>query len=238
MIADDSTDPEWVAADLLAQAEHGPGGVAVVITWSEQFADAVDAQPRGAARARRPRRTEAEATLASGGRRVLVDGPAQAIAVANAIAPEHLAAHERRSRDARRRGAQRGRGLLRPVRTRGDRRLRRRREPRAARPAAPRGSRARCGSRTSRSTFTSSTLDRDALERVGPYVTVLAASEGLDAHAQSIRVRDDGEHRRERRAPAARATICARSRATTRPRSTCRCGSTPTRARTRRRPSS
>jgi histidinol dehydrogenase len=34
------------------------------------------------------------------------------------------------------------------------------------------------------------TLDRDALERVGPYVTVLAEAEGLDAHAESIRARD------------------------------------------------
>src|SRR5204862_8235786 len=44
VIADESTNPEWVAADLLAQAEHGPGGLAVVITWSEHFAAAVDAQ--------------------------------------------------------------------------------------------------------------------------------------------------------------------------------------------------
>jgi len=29
----------FVAADLLSQAEHGPGGLAVVITWSEEFAD-------------------------------------------------------------------------------------------------------------------------------------------------------------------------------------------------------
>ena len=44
VIADHTTNPEWVAADLLAQAEHGPGGAAIVITWSEEFADAVDAQ--------------------------------------------------------------------------------------------------------------------------------------------------------------------------------------------------
>jgi len=34
-------------------------------------------------------------------------------------------------------------------------------------------------------------LDRETLGRVGPYVTVLAEAEGLDAHAQSIRARDD-----------------------------------------------
>ena len=72
VIADDSTNPEWVAADLLAQAEHGPGGVAVVITWSERFADAVDAS-LAARLEQTTRRIEAEATLVSGGRLVLVD---------------------------------------------------------------------------------------------------------------------------------------------------------------------
>jgi histidinol dehydrogenase len=33
-------------------------------------------------------------------------------------------------------------------------------------------------------------VDREALDRIGPYATVLAEAEGLDAHAQSIRVRD------------------------------------------------
>ena len=64
VIADDSTNPEWVAADLLAQAEHGPGGLAVVITWSERFADAVDAKPRARGSNATARRAEAEATLA------------------------------------------------------------------------------------------------------------------------------------------------------------------------------
>jgi len=34
------------------------------------------------------------------------------------------------------------------------------------------------------------TLDREALERVGPYAVVLAEAEGLDAHAASIRARE------------------------------------------------
>jgi histidinol dehydrogenase len=89
VIGDGSTNPEWVAADLLAQAEHGPGGVAVVITWNEEFADAVDA-----ALARRLERTtrqaEAAATLFSGGQMILVDEATDAVAVANVIAPEHL----------------------------------------------------------------------------------------------------------------------------------------------------
>jgi histidinol dehydrogenase len=89
VIADGSTAVELVAADLLAQSEHGPDGSAVVVTWDESVADAVDAAIEKLL-VDSPRRTEIDSTLASGGRAVLVDGAETAIAVANAIAPEHL----------------------------------------------------------------------------------------------------------------------------------------------------
>ena len=41
LIADDSVSPEWIAADLAAQAEHGPGSKAVLVTTSKTVADAV-----------------------------------------------------------------------------------------------------------------------------------------------------------------------------------------------------
>jgi histidinol dehydrogenase len=89
VVADETADAELVAADLLAQAEHGPGGVAVLVTWRPSLADAVDA-----ALARRvpdaPRRAEIEASLGAGGRAVLVRDAAHALAVANVLAPEHL----------------------------------------------------------------------------------------------------------------------------------------------------
>lgn len=89
VVADEGADPVLVASDLLAQAEHGPGGAAVLVTWSEALAVSVDdAVARLLADA--PRRAEIEGTLATGGRSVLVDGPDQALAVTNAIAPEHL----------------------------------------------------------------------------------------------------------------------------------------------------
>ena len=89
VVADATAPPELAAVDLLAQAEHGPGGSAVLITWLEPVADAVaDAVEKLLADA--PRRAEIEATLSSGGRIVLVDGPDAALAAANAIAPEHL----------------------------------------------------------------------------------------------------------------------------------------------------
>jgi histidinol dehydrogenase len=189
VIADDSTNPEWVAADLLAQAEHGPGGVAVVITWSESFADAVDA--RLAQRlARTSRHAEAEATLTSGGRIVLVDGPADASAVANAIAPEHLqlmnSDPEMLVAEVRHAGAVFC-GPYAPA-VIGD-------YVAGVNHVLPTGGTARFASALRVSNFQKHvhvvTLDRDALDRVGPYVTVLAEAEGLDAHAQSIRVRED-----------------------------------------------
>ena len=89
VVADDAADPEQVAADLLAQAEHGPGGVAVLITWHEPLVGAVEsAMARRLATA--PRAEEIHAALRTGGRAVLVSGPGPALDAVNVIAPEHL----------------------------------------------------------------------------------------------------------------------------------------------------
>jgi histidinol dehydrogenase len=89
VVADGSVPARFVAADLLAQAEHGPDGAAVLVTWDPAIADAVDAAVAELV-ADAPRRTEVEATLATGGRTVLVDDAVRAIDAVNAIAPEHL----------------------------------------------------------------------------------------------------------------------------------------------------
>lgn len=89
IVADDSVDPAWVAADLLAQAEHGPGGMATLVTWDDAVADRVTLA-LDALLATATRRDEAESTLQTGGRIVLVDGPERAVDAANALAPEHL----------------------------------------------------------------------------------------------------------------------------------------------------
>ena len=89
VVADASADPTWVAADLLAQAEHGPGGAAVLVTWDPAVADAVDAAI-ATLLADAPRRADIEATLASGGRAVIVDDVDAALRVVDRLAPEHL----------------------------------------------------------------------------------------------------------------------------------------------------
>ncbi|HEX2737282.1 MAG TPA: histidinol dehydrogenase [Acidimicrobiia bacterium] len=89
VVADDTASADNVAADLLAQAEHGPDGAAVLVTWSETVVDAVD-RAIDTLLATAGRRDDIEATLGSGGRAILVDGPDAAMRVANVIAPEHL----------------------------------------------------------------------------------------------------------------------------------------------------
>lgn len=89
VVADASTPPEHAAVDVLVQAEHGPDGLAWLVCWDVAVADAVCAAVERLV-PRSPRRRHLEATLAEGGYAVLTDGPEQALAVANAIAPEHL----------------------------------------------------------------------------------------------------------------------------------------------------
>jgi histidinol dehydrogenase len=89
VVADASTPAEHAATDVLVQAEHGPDGLAWLISWDATVVDAVcEAVARLVPRS--PRRHHLEATLAEGGYAVLTDGAEQALAVANAIAPEHL----------------------------------------------------------------------------------------------------------------------------------------------------
>ena len=89
VIADASADPEWVAADLLAQAEHDPMARAVLLTPSRALVDAVAAAAERQLAAL-PRREIAGAALRSHGAFVLTRSLEEAVEVANLLAPEHL----------------------------------------------------------------------------------------------------------------------------------------------------
>lgn len=97
VIADEGADPEFVAADLLSQAEHGADSQVVLVTPSRPLAEAV-----AAATARQlaalPRREIAEKALGSS-RLILVSSLEQAVAVSNRYAPEHLIIQTRNARD-------------------------------------------------------------------------------------------------------------------------------------------
>jgi histidinol dehydrogenase len=89
VIAGPGAPPEFVAIDLVVQAEHGPDGLAWLVTWDEQLLAAVSAEVDRIVAAS-PRRADLEATLATAGIACLVDGPREAMEVANTVAPEHL----------------------------------------------------------------------------------------------------------------------------------------------------
>jgi histidinol dehydrogenase len=88
VIADESADPATVAADLLSQAEHDAAAQVLLVTPSAALADAVQAEVLRQLDTL-PRRDLAGASLASA-KVLLVEDLTQAVAIANAYAPEHL----------------------------------------------------------------------------------------------------------------------------------------------------
>ena len=187
VIADTTVAPAWVAADLLAQAEHGPGGASALITWAEGFGEEVERELKmlleGA-----PRATETEAALRAGGRLVIVDGPEQAVEAANAIAPEHL---ELMCADAE--------SLVPLVRNAGavfvgsDASAVIGDYVAGVNHVLPTGGTARFADALRVDDFRKHmhvvSLEPGALRELAPFVTTLAEAEGLSAHADAIRRR-------------------------------------------------
>ena len=89
VVADRSANPEWVAADLLAQAEHDPMARAVLITDAEELIASV-AEALGRQLAVLPRRAIAGEALDAHGALIRVGTLDDAVELANRLAPEHL----------------------------------------------------------------------------------------------------------------------------------------------------
>ncbi|MBA9083918.1 histidinol dehydrogenase [Fontibacillus solani] len=89
VLADDSADPVYVAADLLSQAEHDEMASAILVTPSEQFAKACQAEVQRQL-AELPRRDIAGASIEQYGAVILVDTIEEGIEVINRLAPEHF----------------------------------------------------------------------------------------------------------------------------------------------------
>lgn len=89
IIADASANPRWLAADLLAQAEHDILAQAILVTTEaaliEQVQVELDLQLKEL-----PRKDIAAAALESSGKLILVKDLTEALTIANQIAPEHL----------------------------------------------------------------------------------------------------------------------------------------------------
>ena len=88
VLADETANPVFVAADLLSQAEHGVDSQAILITTSVELQQAVKVEVERQL-ALLPRKEIAEKSLANS-KLIVVDSMAEAIELTNAYAPEHL----------------------------------------------------------------------------------------------------------------------------------------------------
>lgn len=187
VVADETAPPSFVAADLIAQIEHGPGGRAVLVTWVpdvvERVEQAIADQLGDAAHG-----DEIAATLREAGQAVVIDDAAQAVDVVNAVAPEHVelmtAEPGALVDDVRNAGAVFC-GPWSPA-VLGD-------YVAGVNHVLPTARTARFASALRVDDFCKHVhvveADRAALERVAPYVDTLATTEGLTEHARSVRLR-------------------------------------------------
>ena len=187
VVADGSTPAEYAAIDLIVQAEHGPDGLAWLITWDSETADAVEAAAADLL-ATAARREDIAATFNRSGHIVLVDGPEIAADVVNAIAPEHLQVMTEAPDaviDRVRHAGAIFRGPLAPASI-GDY---------VAGPShvLPTNGTARFASALAVRDFVKPmheiTVTPEGLAAFGPHVAAIADAEGLPAHAESVRLR-------------------------------------------------
>ena len=186
VLADDSADPSFVAADLLSQAEHDPDARVVLVTTSESLGKRVSDLVETAL-ARLPRRITAARALA-GSSIVLADSEQDAVAFSNAYAPEHLSIQMKRAESITAAITSAGSvfvGPWSPV-TAGD-------YASGTNHTLPTGGTARNSSGVSvemfQKTITFQRLTREGLRALSPTLVTLARAEGLDAHARAVEVR-------------------------------------------------
>ena len=189
VLADEDARPEFAAADLLSQAEHGDDSQAMLVCRSEEFARRAIASV-GEQAARLSRRDAIGNSLANS-RIVVFSDPDEQIAFAAAYAPEHLIVAMRDAWDAAARITAAGSVFIGGY------------SPESAGDYAsgtnhtlPTGGWARAYSGVNTESFmrkiTYQELTRGGLEALAPTITAMAEAEGLDAHANAVRIRTEG----------------------------------------------
>lgn len=189
VLADEDARPEFAAADLLSQAEHGDDSQAVLVCRNEEFARRAIASV-GEQAARLSRRDAIGNSLANS-RIVVFSDPDEQIAFADAYAPEHLIIAMRDAWDAAARITAAGSVFIGGY------------SPESAGDYAsgtnhtlPTGGWARAYSGVNTESFmrkiTYQELTRGGLEALAPTITAMAEAEGLDAHANAVRIRTEG----------------------------------------------
>jgi histidinol dehydrogenase len=191
VIADDSARPSFVAADLLAQAEHSEDASAILITTDKQLATAVLREMESQLE-KLPRRKLIEESMARFGAVIVVAHLAEACGLVNQLAPEHLEIMTRDSEQVAARIRHAGAIFF------GDY------SPEAAgdylagpNHVLPTSRTARFSSPLGVHDFIKRTnivkFSADEMKDAAPLIAALARAEGLEAHAQSalIRMKDN-----------------------------------------------
>ena len=189
VLADDSANPVFVAADLLSQAEHGIDSQAVLITTSEKLQDDVMKEVERQL-AELPRREIAEKSLANS-KLILVKDMDEALELTNEYAPEHLIVETKNYREIAERVINAGSVFLGSF------------SPESAGDYAsgtnhtlPTNGYAKAYSGVSLDSFirkiTFQEIRPEGMKAIGPAIEIMAANEQLDAHknAVSVRLRD------------------------------------------------
>jgi histidinol dehydrogenase len=199
IIADHTADPAYLAADLVAQAEHDPQAGCLLITTDPGLADRVDPELAAAVDATKHRDRVATA-LAGQSACVLVDDLDSALAVADAWAPEHLEIQAENAAALARRVRNAGAvfvGPYAPV-SLGDYLA-------GSNHVLPTGGTARHSGGLSVLSFLRGIhvveCDEPALAAVAPHIDALGGAEDLVAHVQAVRVRVPAENTNTERGP-------------------------------------
>ncbi|MET9260226.1 histidinol dehydrogenase [Amycolatopsis sp. NPDC004079] len=194
ILADETADPAHVAADLISQAEHDPLAASVLVTTSEELADAVDREL--AKRAAATKHSE-RVGQALGGKQsgiILVSTVDDGLRVVDAYAAEHLEIQTANAREVAARVRNAGAifvGAYAPV-SLGD-------YCAGSNHVLPTGGFARHSSGLSVQSFLKGIhvvdYSEDALREVAPRVVSLANAEDLPAHGEAVTARFEGDGR-------------------------------------------
>lgn len=186
VIADETANPAFVAADLLSQAEHGVDSQVVLITNSEKLMDEVEYEVQHQL-SRLPRWEIAEKALANS-KLVLVKDMDEAIAMTNEYAPEHLIIETKDYMELAEKVVNAGSvflGSLTPE-SAGD-------YASGTNHTLPTNGYAKAYSGVSLDSFirkiTFQEITREGIQNVGPAIEVMAANEQLDAHKNAVTIR-------------------------------------------------
>lgn len=186
VLADESANPTFVAADLLSQAEHGVDSQALLITTSATLQQAVKAEVERQL-ALLPRKEIAEKSLANS-KLIVVSSMDEALEMTNQYAPEHLIIETTNPEEEAARVVNAGSVFLGSY------------SPESAGDYAsgtnhtlPTNGYAKAYSGVSLDSFirkiTFQQLTLEGIQRIGPAIEIMAANEHLDAHKQAVAVR-------------------------------------------------